>query len=371
MSSAHPAGSSRARPRNRARSDGGASGPVQSTITFTRSEYLTKVRSTNVPMWPGKTGLRQLDNMAAIFEQYRFDRLSVTLKPTVGATASGQYFAGFTFEADHYPTSQADIANCGVRMVHPVAMERSLACPVRQLMGSPWLPTYAKTGEGATGCAGYFNLASDQDVGVWFTYTVTLSGPTSVARTGDSLYSYSKKNQQWKLEKDGASTPVTYTEANTQGESLDIEIDSGNSATVDAVVAGIRGAWQNFREVHRTVVDGITYIHALSDFVNRYALPAMGAALIIHRRALPFRADPRLLRGLGFSGGVEGAYQRTCTGKCGASRTEPRPAGDDRIPEGTARGVRVLLEHGTERGQTTPSSSRGPDKTGHSTEDRA
>lgn len=290
MASVHPASQSRQRQRNLG---AGPSRSQQSTITFSRSEFIGSVSSTSISLQPGNTGARQLDNIAAIFEQYRWNRLSFMLKSTVGSSANGLYFAGISYEQDHIPKTQADIASCSPCISHAVSKESTLQAPVRQLMEQQWLPTHSATGTGKSTTSGYFNLSSDQKMGLWMSYEVTFSGPTSVTRVGETAYMYSKNQRQWKY-RDTADQVVTTTFPSDAPESLDIELDTSDPAVIDSVLSTISNAWQGFQESWRTVADGITYIHATAQSVSRVVLPVMTTAAIIHRRALPFRYPLRV-----------------------------------------------------------------------------
>lgn len=295
MASVHPLAGSSRQPR-RGNSGNNNARAQQSTITFSRTEFLGSLMNKNIRLQPGATGARQLDNIAAIFEQYRWDRLSFSFRSTVGSNANGLYFAGISYEPDHFPTTQTDIASCSPCVSHAVSKESTLQAPVRQLMEQSWLPTSAQSGDGKTQVSGFLNLASDQKLGVWMSYQVTFSGPTSITRVIDTAYLYSKKDSSWRY-KDENEEQITTANPTDEPESLDIELDTGDEATANRMLDQLRRVWENLTQSYRVVVDGVTYIHAIAQRVNRVVLPSLAVAAIVHRRPLPFR-NPVQLREL-------------------------------------------------------------------------
>lgn len=290
MASVHPARRGQAARRNR----GGGRSVQAGTTTFSRVEYLGKSKAKNIPLQPGATGLRQLDNFAAVFENYRWDKISVKVKSTVGSTASGMYFLGVSYESDHIPKTDVDIAACSPALSSTVTRDGTLVVPVRPLMGQPWLSTKAATGEGKAGIAGYVNLVGDEEMAIWVDYTVTLSGPTSVSRTVESGYLFSKLKEQWT---DGDGHVIDRVSPSSTPIEVDVEVDSGDASTLETVMSALRSVYANLREFHRWVVDGVTFIHAIADAAGQAGLVALPVATIVHQRALPFRVDPRLERG--------------------------------------------------------------------------
>lgn len=289
MASAHPARSARGRTNRRVSRSAGTQ--AAGSVVFSRNEYLGSFKSVNIPLQPGKTKASQLDNISKIFELYRWQRLTFSLRPTVGAQADGVYFAGVSYEADHIPASATDIAACSPAVSNPVSRESSITVPVGQLMGRPWLSTTAKSGEGADGVAGYFCLSSDKNIALWMQYTVVLSGPTSVSRTSDRAYLYSVKNQKWYL------NDVQHEwkpEPESGHMDLDIELDTGTPSVVTSTIQKLQQLYQGLQALHSYVVDGVTYVHAVATGILNVVPPAVGVAAIVHRRALPFRASLEL-----------------------------------------------------------------------------
>nr|UHR49744.1 MAG: coat protein [Hangzhou sepedon violaceus nodavirus 1]UHR49759.1 MAG: coat protein [Hangzhou sepedon violaceus nodavirus 1] len=276
-------------PRTTTRSKTNKSG---ASITLSRSEYLGSFSQRNVKLQPGATGAKQLDAMAAVFELYRWEKITFRVTPTVGLTTGGQWFQGYSYEADHYPSTAVDIAYCQPSSSGPVSREGSLSCSPRLIMGQPWLPTMAKTGEGSSSNAGFWNLASDQQVGVWFSYTVTLTGPTSQSRVRDELYSYDIRTKRWSDNNNQLTNELPSFDGPAD---IDLELATGDPATIDQVVNSMAQWYTDFTEMHRRVVNGITFIHAFATSAARVAAFLLGAGAVVHHRPLLFRADPRLL----------------------------------------------------------------------------
>lgn len=317
------------------RQQGGARGPAtgnSSVLTFSRFEYIGSSQAKNIPLQPGSLGARQLDNLAAIFEQYRWDALSFTLKPTVGAQTDGTCFVGYSYESDHYPTDKASIAACSPSDSFPVSRERVLAAPVRQLMHSAWLPTKASSGEGkdATSIAGYLNIKADKPVDLWVRYTVSLSGPTTVARTRDEIYSYNTQERAWTKQEAGSEARVNQIDATEGPLDLDVEIGSDNTSVVDTVIKNLFRVYRGAQELHRMVSNGVTLVHAYASAAAATQLPSLTAATLVHHRQLPFRPTPQfrqLLRDCGIGGSGTESYGSAVRRAPGQHNLEGRAAG--------------------------------------------
>lgn len=285
----------------RAQGGGPSSG---NSITFTRSEYIGPVTSKNVPLRPGSVGARQLDSVAAVFEQYRWDSLSFRLKPTVGANTDGSAFVGLSYEPDHTPTSKTDIASCSPSDSFPVSRERTIVAPVRLLMHSPWLATTSNSGEGneKESISGYFNVASDKALDLWIHYTVTLSGPTSVPRKRDAGLSYA--DQKWTYTEDGSSRIIKRSVPVEGPIDIDLEVASSVDSVIQSVITNVSQIYSGLREIHRFVSGTVTLVHMYADAVIAAGLTALAVPAIIHQRQLPFRPTALFLR-LCRSRGVE------------------------------------------------------------------
>lgn len=290
MQASHPrgqprAGSSRKRITNQQ--------PSSASIHLARSEYLGAFKQKNVKLQPGVMGARQLDAMAGVFELYRWEKLTFICKPTVGQATGGQCFIGFSYEDDHMPVTETDITCCQPSTSFPVSREGTLSGPVRLLMGQANLPTYAKTGEGSSGNSGYFNLKSDQSMGIWVSYAVTLSGPTAQSRQLDDLWSFSRKSGQWS---DNNKQPVTELPAADSPLDVDVELDTGDEGVVNRAIDALKKWYPTLQELHRRIVDGLTYIHAYAGQAAPVAGVVLPVAAVVHRRQLLFRPNERLER---------------------------------------------------------------------------
>lgn len=289
------------------RSMGGGRGQAQggtSSLTFSRFEYIASQTSKGVPLQPGSTGARQLDNLAGIFEQYRWDALSFTFRPTVGAQTDGTCFVGISYESDHRPVDKASIAACSPSDSFPVSRERTLTVPVRQLMHSAWLPTKAASGEGkdSASIAGYLNLRSDKDVDVWIRYTITLSGPTSVSRVRDEIYAYNDSTRAWTKQEEGDIVAANTIDARDGPLDLDVELNTDDTTVVDRIVAQLRALYQDLTEVHRMTTRAATLVHMFATGALAARLPVLAVPALIHHRQLPFRPTLQFRQLCGNSG---------------------------------------------------------------------
>lgn len=70
---------------------------------------------------------------------------------------------------------------------------------------------------------------------------------------------------------------------------LDIELDTGNTTTSQTLLDKLKHLFSDLQALHSYVIDGVTYVHAVASGILNVVPPALGAAAIIHRRALPFR----------------------------------------------------------------------------------
>lgn len=305
----------------RSRSTGVSAGGGVGTVVLSRTEYLGSVTATNIALQPGKTGGSQVDAMAGIFEQYRWDALAFKCKPTVGTSADGSAFIGYSYEGDHYPKTKTQIASCAPSDSFPVSKERTLTAPVKQLMNSTWLSTKATSGDGNQNeeVAGYFNIYADKAVDLWFSYTVTFSGPTSMPRKPDVTYAFDTTTSRWTFydSEDKSSTVANSVPA--QGSlDLDIEIGSSTASAIDTVVAGLQKLYTSYQQVHRFTATGATMIHAVATGINVLRLLVPTVPVMIHQRQLPFRPTAGFLRlasDRGIAATISGDYRLVESGE--------------------------------------------------------
>lgn len=279
------------------------------TMVCSGEEYLGTKQSLSVPISPGITGLTRLDTFARMFEEYKIDRWTVKIRPVVGTTTAGSYVVGGSYDYARPPATFNELAVCSPKATGTVWQPGSISMAPARLMRQKWLITSAKNVTKDESVAGYVGVALDgatsaTTVAVWVDYSVTFQGPSTRTQTDDVAYLYNKTSAQWTDDTGRVVQTVTPIE---QPVTLDVEIASGDSHIVDAVMQSLATIARHSVQLHRYTVEGITYVHVIADALSQVALTALHAATILHVARAPFRAalrgwGPNTLAG---SGGAE------------------------------------------------------------------
>lgn len=250
--------------------------------TITGSEYLgSKTELQVLEIFPGKTGASRLDTMAGIYELFQIKKWTYRFKPIVSTSTSGYYLAGVCYEATNRPNSEVSIASCQPSVQAPIYKASSISVSPQLVMGQPWLPTANKSGTSPG--AVVLNVTKNTNVAVWVDYTVSFSGPTSVARStdvavlNDPAKGWISDGQQVKNFK------YEYT------NNIDIEIGSADQTIVDRVIEMLKKGTEAFQELHRFTTGAITFVHSISSFIN-VILSITAVPVIIHVQRRPFPA---------------------------------------------------------------------------------
>lgn len=283
VASAHPAGASRGRRRGANRAPG--------SITITNTEFLGSQKRLSVPLLPGKSGAGRLDAHAQIYELFRFQRVSLTLRSTAGLSVSGSTFAGVSYDATAPEYERSSIAALTPSASAPVTRDITLSVPTGPLMGQQWLPTHY--GSSGSEVPGFVVFDSDSNMDVWLTYTCVFTGTRTPTSSG-FLAGYDPRTTTWV---DDTKNKVDSIPA-ANASNVEVEIGSADQSIVEKVLGPLQTLWTNAREIHRITQGAITFVHLVVDAVLRATPPALAVAapVILHTHEQPFRI--RALRGL-------------------------------------------------------------------------
>lgn len=284
MASAHPVAAQTRRRR-------GAVTRQSGSITVSNNEYLGSVKSKSLPLWPGKSGAARLDAHAAIYELFRLDRCTLTLKSTSGNSTSGSVFAGVSYDSANPPTDKAKIAALTPSTSAPVTRDVVLPIPTRPMMGAAWLPTASSASVTEAHCPGWVTFVSDQNYDVWLSYTVTFTGTVASRSTG-FLAGYDYKTAKWSdVDNQPAQLPAM------DAANVELEIGTSSDSVVDQVIGQLRGHWRDAVEIHRMVRGAVSFVHFVVSALVPATLPVLVATVpvIYHAHEQPFRI--RALRG--------------------------------------------------------------------------
>lgn len=271
--------------------------PARATVVVSQEEYLGEVavpagRSSNLKAYkiiPGGSGLARLDQFGSLFEQWRMERWVVKARPKVGTTISGSYILGVFYESMLTPTTKAEVGALSPKVMGPIWQGATLSVPPNLAQKQRWLYTHGSGVDEADAVAGQIVVAVDGEaekcrIDLWVSYTITFMGPTAHKRIGDQYYHLDGSN--WK---DQTGKPVTQIPQSDGPYTADFEV--GNASYVDRIVSGFTSAFRQWQELHRTVSNGVTYIHGILNGIDAAGLVNVGAQVgaVVALQRRPFR----------------------------------------------------------------------------------
>lgn len=264
------------------------SGAGNFTMQCVGEEYLGTSNAGGWRISPGKSGLNRLDQYARLFQEYRIDKWVVKVKPVVGTTTAGSFVAGISYDYARTPTSFKDIAVLSPKITGTVWQGGTLVASAGRLMRQQWLLTDDRGVTDDEKVAGFVCLALDgaaatTTVAVWVDYSVTLQGPSSVARSAaEHIYTYDSRSRAWKE----GETEITQFSAIDGPVVLDVEVKSGDPSGIIAMLGGVADGLQT---LHTATVDGITYLHMVADRIRQVATVVATVSTVVRMARAPFR----------------------------------------------------------------------------------
>lgn len=287
MASVHPGRAVVARPR-RARAG-------LNINRLASTEYLGDFGDASTfEIFPGKSGCSRLDTFAGVYELFRIIRWVVRFRSIVSPTTSGHYVAGTAYEKDHRPDTLTAAAACQPTVQQPIYRSSTMSVPTALVMGQPWLPTSARSGEGSTspGAVVLFISGSPPDtkLSVWVDYVVEFQGPTAISRVrSDTVIRYNASTRTTTDDR-GNKIDVLHFESPAH---IDVELATQDTSYINKFVQYLKGIGTDVQELHRTVGENLTYLHLIARGISG-AVSAWGqvAPWILHVAPRPFRPAP-------------------------------------------------------------------------------
>lgn len=97
---------------------------------------------------PGASKLPLLDGLAALYDRYRLESLTISFQPSMSASTNGTNVIAVDLDPRTAPADMTSLLRFSPKVIAPVSQRRVLSVPRAQLMSRKLLYTYRSTENG-------------------------------------------------------------------------------------------------------------------------------------------------------------------------------------------------------------------------------